>query len=136
MKLRYKVSVSTKLQPHIITDKIISALVNDKYTINKITNNSVQFDEDPWQLIRNLKNIRRFSGGIFKLEVSESDVLVSFNYYIDLLPLVLILSFVVFVLFFSGQLMSFFILLFPIVCLIEFVILKSVAKAMLAVILD
>ena len=89
MKIKFRVSQITKLDPKIINGLILLKLKDEKYDVLEVTENSVKFYDNPWVLRWNFQQVGRLDGGVFKIDTSENCTSVTLHYYLNLLlPLI------------------------------------------------
>jgi len=91
MKLKFKISRATNLNPQIVIDRITKKLDNDNYRILNVTDDTVEFDESPWKIMWNFQAARRLDGGKFEIHESDNLFSITFSYYRSLIAPVVIL---------------------------------------------
>jgi hypothetical protein len=84
MKLRFKITRSTSLSPPALTGKIVSRLDYGNYRVVNVTAHVVEFNDPPWKLMERTKAMKRLDGGQFEIRVSDTQILIIFNYYVSL----------------------------------------------------
>jgi hypothetical protein len=138
IKLRFKVSQSTILEPPIVIERIHLKLNDKKYNVIEVTDNTVIFKERPWVLMWNFQAARRLDGGHFEIDLSNNGQSVSLNYYINLLPLLVAITLLeIFTIrdrIYDASI--FFGVFFLIAGFIQTIVVRGVARQMLREILD
>jgi hypothetical protein len=137
MKLKFQVSQSTDLQPPVIIERILLKLRDYTYSVIDVADNSVSFKERPWRLMSNIQAARRLDGGQFEIEVSNNRISLCLHYYLDLLPLLLLVAALEIVTIYNGVYEGtiFFAVFFFIAGLIQIAVSKGAANGMLKEIL-
>lgn len=138
MKLKFKISQSTNLDPQIITGKIVSLLDDGKYRVNNVTDSTVEFDDDPWELIWNFEAVKRLDGGKFEISLLNKEALITFTWYKSLLVPAFILAAVSIILIHEGEYYAplFFLAFYIIAISINIITLRSIASGMLNKIIE
>ena len=88
MKINFRVSQVTNLDPEVINGLIQLELRDKRYDVLEVTNNSVRFYDNPWVFRWSGQQIMRLDGGIFKIDTSDNCISVTLNYYFRLWSLV------------------------------------------------
>ncbi|MGZ3820214.1 MAG: hypothetical protein ACXVB6_06460 [Mucilaginibacter sp.] len=137
LKLNYRVSKPTNLEPTVINERILLKLNDEKYNVIEATDHVVTFKERPWVLMSNAKAARRLDGGRFEIGVADNNPSLSLHYYLNLVPLLVMVSVLeiatIYNRFYVGGI--FFGIFFFIALLIQLLVSRGVANGMLSEIL-
>jgi len=90
MKIRFKASRITTLEPHLIISEIILKLKGN-YVIIDRTDRGVIFKKNFWVRRSMLENFRTFSGGEFKIQTLKSETTLHLEYYLNIWHLLIFL---------------------------------------------
>jgi hypothetical protein len=137
-KVWLRVSQSTTLEPAAIIKNTLQLLDSRNYNIVDESDNMIAFKERPWVLMWNFQAVRRLDGGYFRIGIVDKEQSVTLNYYFNILPFVI--AFTAMEIFtisdglYDGTL--FFAIGFPIICGIQILFSKGVARGVLREILS
>lgn len=92
LKLKFSLTQITHLEPKAVIDLLASILKEKEYKILEETNNSLTFYNNPWMPRWNFQRYIALNGGIVEVENSGNEKLIRLNYYIDFLPLLLLVG--------------------------------------------
>lgn len=137
MKIKFRVSQNTTLDPKVINSLILLKLKDKKYDVLEVTDNSVKFYDNPWVLRWNFQQVRRLDGGSFNINVSNNTILVTLHFYLNLFPVLIGVSIPVIGTIVNGAYEGtiFFVVFIIVALFIQTIISKSVARDMLMAIL-
>jgi len=90
IRLNYKVSRTTTLEPDIIIEKILQEIDQPAYTIINETTNNIEFKQRlSWGIIRNRRmEAGKVNWGRFELVSSGNETIINFYYYHSILKMV------------------------------------------------
>lgn len=138
IKLWFRVSRCTVLEPAQIIKNILLLLDERRYNVIGATDDSITFKERPWVLMWNFQAVRRLDGGYFKIDLIDKEQPVTLNYYFNVFPFVIAFAAMEILTvcngFYDGTL--FFAIGFPVICVIHGFVIKGIAKEMLREILN
>jgi hypothetical protein len=138
MKIKFRVSQNTTLDPKVINGLILLKLKDKNYDVLEVTDNCVKFYDNPWVLRWNFQQVRRLDGGSFNISISNNAILVTLHFYLNLFPVLIGVSIPVIGTIVEGAYEGtiFFVIFIIVALFIQTIISKSVARDMLMAILS
>lgn len=138
MKIKFRVSQNTTLDPKVIKGFILLKLNDKEYDVLEVNDNSVKFYDNPWVLRWNFQQTSRLDGGSFNIDTFNNTVLVTLHFYLNLFPPLIGVSIPVIGTIVEGAYEGtiFFVIFIIVALAIQTVISRSAARDMLMAILS
>ncbi len=81
MRLRYRITRSTTLDPETIIKRTILVVKDNEYRIANSTEHEVSFDNKKYMFSSRIANVSRVNSGKFEIENNKEDRTIIFEYY-------------------------------------------------------
>jgi len=132
MKIKYIISIESKLEQNILMGRIISKLEDEYYIIVDKSIDTVLFKDDSWQIRPQNKIFSKIDKGKFEVSALDYGKLITITYYVSFLPEVVTTTILVVI---SIVVQNYFVILISLPLLIQLLVristLKSVINQML-----
>ncbi len=90
LKLKYNIKQTSHLEPKAVIILLVSKLKGKEYEILEQSDDNLIFYNNPWALRWNFQRAILLDGGSVRIENSNNSSVISFSYYLDMLPLALL----------------------------------------------
>jgi hypothetical protein len=92
LKIKYNIARTTNLAPKAVIGLLVSNLKEKEYKILEETEDGLTFYNNPWMPRWNFQRTIVLDGGNVEIDISNNSTLISFSYYLDFFPVLLIVS--------------------------------------------
>jgi hypothetical protein len=97
MKIKYEISITTSLEPTVLTRNILFQLRNLHYLVINSCDYLVEFRDDDWEFRNKSDILKKVDSGRFEIILIGDSIKLKYTYYVSIFTEILI-SFMIFIL--------------------------------------